>query len=199
MKIIVIGATGTIGRPVAELLETRHEVVRVTRSSGEYRVDISSPDSIAALYEAVAPFDAVVCTAGAARFGPLPDLSPDDFHFSLENKLMGQVNLVQYGLAHMNDGGSFTLTSGILSTEPMNGSAAISMVNAGLEGYARAAALDLPRGIRINVVSPPWVSETLVRMGRDGSQGMPADEVARAYVASVEGQETGKVIDARKY
>ena len=112
---------------------------------------------------------------------------------------MGQVNVVRAGMATIRDGGSFTLTSGVLSTEPMRGSAAISLVNAGLEGFARAAALEMPRGVRINVVSPPWVSETLEAMGRDADAGMPAAQVARAYVESVEGSENGEVLDARAY
>ena len=86
-----------------------------------------------------------------------------------------------------------------MATEPMRGSAAISLVNAGLEGFARAAALEMPRGVRINVISPPWVSETLAAMGRDADAGMPAAQVARAYVESVEGSENGEVLDARAY
>jgi len=138
--------------------------------------------------------DAVVSAAGDARFKPLAQLTDDDFAFSLDNKLMGQVNLVRYGIDSVNDGGSFTLTSGVLAQQPMPGSAAISLVNAGIEGFARAAALELPRGQRINVVSPPWVAETLAAMGQDPSNGLPASVVAKAYVRSIEGSETGSVI-----
>ena len=199
MKVIVIGGNGTIGRPVAEALSARHEVIRVGRNGGDYRADIASGDSIVQLFESLAPFDAVVSAAGLARFKPLESLTDEDFAFTLANKLMGQVNLVRFGAKYVNDGGSFTLTSGVLSTEPMPGSAAISLVNAGLEGFARAAALELPRGVRVNVVSPPWVSETLEEMGQDGSQGMPAAEVAAAYVESVEGRRTGETLDARAF
>jgi NAD(P)-dependent dehydrogenase (short-subunit alcohol dehydrogenase family) len=111
---------------------------------------------------------------------------------------MGQVNLVRFGMDSVADGGSFTLTSGVLAQEPMPGAAAISLVNAGLEGFARSAALDLPRKQRINVVSPPWVSETLQAMGQDPKGGLPAAVVAKAYLVTVEGKETGKVIDARR-
>ena len=149
------------------------------------------------LMEAVAPFDAVVCAAGQAKFGAIDTLTDEDFHLSLSNKLMGQVNLVRVGLNYIRDHGSITLTSGVLAREPIPGSAAISLVNAALEGFVRAAALEMPRGIRINVVSPPWVSETLTAMGKDGSGGMPAAKVARAYVESVEGRLNGEVIDAR--
>lgn len=199
MKVVLIGANGTIGRAVVELLSPRHQVLPVARSSGEYRVDITDKTSVQQLFEAVAPFEAVICAAGQARFGALETLSDEDFHFSLSHKLMGQINLVRLGWHYITDGGSFTLTSGVLSTEPMPGSAAISLVNAGLEGFVRAAALELPRGVRINVVSPPWVSETLEAMGQDGSIGMPALAVANAYTESIEGQQTGKLLDARSF
>jgi NAD(P)-dependent dehydrogenase (short-subunit alcohol dehydrogenase family) len=199
MKVVVIGASGTIGQAVVQALAVRHQVIQVGRSSGEYSVDLTSQDSLKRLFESIAPVDAVVCTAGQAKFSPLADLSDADFQFSLENKLMGQVNLVRMGVNSVSDHGSFTLTSGVLSREPMSGSAAISLVNAGLEGFAGAAALEMPRGIRVNVVSPPWVSETLEAMGRDGSAGMPAANVAQAYVESVEGPRNGEVIDARSF
>lgn len=199
MKILLIGATGTIGQAVDKALSARHQVVRVGRTKGDFQVDIASADSIKQLYERTAPFDAVVCTAGAARFAALEKLKDDDFAFSVANKLMGQVNLVRYGMHRINNGGSFTLTSGVLAGEPMPGSAAISLVNAGLEGFVRAAALELPRAIRVNVVSPPWVSETLKSMGKDPAAGMPAVQVAAAYVAAVEGQQTGLVLSARDF
>ncbi|HZR19076.1 MAG TPA: short chain dehydrogenase [Verrucomicrobiae bacterium] len=199
MKIVLIGASGTIGQAVEKALSTRHQIVRVGRTKGEFQVDLASTESIKRLFEKATRFDAVVCAAGAARFAPLDKLTDEDFAFSLANKLMGQVNLVRLGTNHINDGGSFTLTSGVLANEPMPGSAAISLVNAGLEGFVRAAALELPRGIRVNVVSPPWVSETLKSMGRDPSAGMPAEQVAAAYVAAVEGQQTGQVLSARDF
>jgi NAD(P)-dependent dehydrogenase (short-subunit alcohol dehydrogenase family) len=195
----VIGATGTIGKAVVEALQGKHEVVQVGHRNGEYEVDLADKGSIERMYEAVAPFDAVVSAAGLAKFGALDGLSDADFQFSLSNKLMGQVNLVRVGMAQIREGGSFTLTSGVLSQEPTRGSSAISLVNGGLEAFARAAALEMPRGVRINVISPPWVSETLEAMGRDADAGMPAAQVARAYVESVEGSENGEVIDARAY
>ena len=198
MKVIVVGASGTIGREVARSLEPRHEVVRVGHSSGDFRVDFERPESIEDLYRAIGPFDALVSAAGQARFAPLAALTGEDFRFSLGHKLMGQVHLVRLGVATVRDGGSFTLTSGVLAWEPAPGTAAISLVNAGVEAFARAAALELPRGVRINVVSPPWVSETLAGMGRDPGEGMPAEKVAAAYVQSVEGRATGEVIDARR-
>lgn len=199
MRICVVGGTGTIGSAVADALSDRHEVVRVGNSSGEHQVDLASKASIEAMYEAVGEVDAVASAAGRAAFGGLAELSDDDFRLGLDNKLMGQVNLVRVGRDYVNDGGSFTLVSGILSQEPTPGCAAVSPANAALEAFARAAALELRRGLRVNVVSPPWVAETLEELGRDPAPGMPAADVAAAYVASVEGDRSGDVLDARDF
>jgi NAD(P)-dependent dehydrogenase (short-subunit alcohol dehydrogenase family) len=107
------------------------------------------------------------------------------------------VNLVRFGVDNVNDGGSFTLTSGVLGRVPTPGSETISLVNLGLEGFAKAAALDLPRGIRVNVVSPPWVDETIREYGLTGLSGLPAAVVARAYAEAVSTTKSGEVIEPR--
>jgi NAD(P)-dependent dehydrogenase (short-subunit alcohol dehydrogenase family) len=197
MRILIVGASGTIGRAIVAALTVRHDLVLASRREAPEQVDISDPASIHALYARVGRVDAVVGAAGLAAFKPLAELTDADFALSLNNKLMGQVNLVRFGVASVADGGSFTLTAGSLAREPARNGAAVSLVNAGLEGFARSAALELPRGQRINVVSPPWLSETLHALGQDPSAGLPAAVVARAYVASVEGKQTGTVLDPR--
>ncbi len=199
MKIVVIGATGTIGGPVADALEKKgHEVVRVSRKAG-IPVDIEKAATIRALFDKVRDVDAVVCCAGGAGWGPLSNLTDEDFALSLRYKLMGQVNVVRIARERLKDKGSVTITSGVLAVKPMPGSAAVSLVNAGLEGFGRAAALDMPRGIRVNVVSPPWVTESLRKMKMDESMGSPAAAVAKAFVAAVEGSGNGEVIEAAKF
>ena len=198
MRVIVIGATGTIGSAVVTALSTRHDVVKVAHKSGAFRVDLASPDSISKLFRTIGAFDAVVSTAGLAKFASMDELKDEDYQIGLSNKLMGQANLVRIGRQFINERGSFTLTSGAASHEPMKGSTSFSMVNAGLDGFVRAAALELPRGIRVNVVSPPWVTETLIALKMDQSLGISAAKVAQAYLASLEGTATGQVIDPRK-
>lgn len=195
MRILVIGATGTIGRAVVAALSAGNEIVPVSRLSTPIRVDLAEPASIREMYRSTGKLDAVVCAAGQAKFAPLAQLSDADFRFCLDNKLMGQVNLVRFGFDHVGDRGSFTLTTGILARSPMPGSGAISLVNAGIEGFVRAAALEAPRGIRVNAVSPPWVSETLQALKMDPSHGLSAATVAHAYVRSVTGTDTGSVLE----
>jgi len=195
MRILVVGATGTIGRAVVAALLGSNEIVPVSRRSTPITVDLADPSSIHAMYRAVGHVEAVVSAAGQAKFAPLAQLGDADFQLSVRNKLMGQVNLVRFGFDYVGDGGSFTLTSGILARSPVPGSAAISLVNAGIEAFAKAAALEAPRGIRINVVSPPWVTETLKILGMDTTQGLPAAAVARAYVQSATGSANGSVLE----
>jgi NAD(P)-dependent dehydrogenase (short-subunit alcohol dehydrogenase family) len=199
MRIMLIGASGTIGKAILDLLSPDHEVVGVGNTSGDYRVDLAAKATIEQLFQEVGKVDAVISAAGQARFAPFDKLSDEDYAVSLSNKLMGQVNLVRVGFHFVADAGSFTLTSGVLASRPIPGSAAISLVNAGLEGFARAAAIELPRGIRINVVSPPWVSETLQAMSMDPTAGMPAARVALAYKESAESRRTGDVIEAATF
>ena len=194
MRILLIGATGTIGQAIAQTLAARHDLILASRHKAAQQVDITNPDSIRALFGRVGRVDAIVSASGQAAFKPLDALTDGDFALSLGSKLMGQVNLVRFGLGSVSDRGSITLTSGILAQHPAPGTAAISMVNAGLEGFTRAAALEAPRGIRVNVVSPPWVTETLKALGMPLDGGLPASTVAQAYLRSVEGRETGTVI-----
>ena len=196
MKILVIGANGTIGREIVKALAAGHEVLGASRTGSDVTVDIRDVESIKAMYANVGCVDAVISAAGSGAWKPLDQLTDEDFAISLRYKLMGQVNVIRYGFANVSDGGSITTTSGVLSYTPVREGAAISLVNAGLEGFTRAAALEAPRGMRVNVVSPPWVTETLIAMGAtDTSHGLPSAEVAKAYVRSVTGGETGKVIE----
>lgn len=199
MKIVIIGATGTIGGAIAAALHGSHEIVAVSRSADEHRADITDKASLEKAFAAIGKVDAIVSAAGGAVFKPLAALSDADFEKCLHDKLMGQVNVVRVGSQYVRSGGSITITSGVLAQEPMPGAAAISLVNAGLEGFGRAAALELASDkVRVNVVSPPWVSETLVALKMDPANGLPAAEVAKSYVQSVTGDATGQIIDARK-
>jgi NAD(P)-dependent dehydrogenase (short-subunit alcohol dehydrogenase family) len=199
MKVVVIGATGTIGSAVVKLLRQTHQVIAISRSRGDYLANITEKASIEAALGAIGKVDAIVSTVGTAVFKPLVELTDSDFEVSLHDKLMGQVNIVRVGAQYLLPGGSITLTSGTLAQNPIPGSTAISLVNAALEGFGRAAALELQAAeVRVNVVSPPWVKETLVALNMDPSSGMPADEVAKAFARSVEGGATGKIIDATK-
>ena len=195
MKILVIGATGTIGESVVRALQGKHEILQASHSRSPFKVDLADPDSIRNLYAKTGRLDAVVSVAGQAAFRPLTALSDADFDLSLKNKLMGQVNVVRLGIDSLADRGSFTLTSGNWSRYPVPGSAAVSLVNAGIEGFVRAAALELQRGLRINGVAPALLRETRIALKMDPSSGPPATQVAQVYARAVEANMTGQILD----
>ncbi|MFB9124218.1 NAD-dependent epimerase/dehydratase family protein [Paraburkholderia dipogonis] len=139
MRILIVGATGLIGGEVVKLLGAEHDVVTASRKGSDLHVDLSNKASIESMYQQAGTLDAVVCTAGAAKFAPARLALRRRFSRSvLPTKLMGQVNLVRCGAAHVSQGACFTLTSGTLAQQPMEGSAAVSIVNAGVEAFARA-------------------------------------------------------------
>jgi NAD(P)-dependent dehydrogenase (short-subunit alcohol dehydrogenase family) len=193
LRVIVVGATGTIGGAVVHALRDSHEVIAVSRSGAEPRVDLSDPSTVPALFEQVDDADAIVCCAASAPLKPIAELSHEGLVRHVAPKLFGQVGLAIAAAAHLNDGGSISLTSGKIP-EQTAGSAPGALVNAGIEAFVRAAPIDLDRGVRINAVSPGWVSETLLDLGMDPNDGTPAREVARAYVEVVEGTMQGQVL-----
>lgn len=185
----MVGGTGTIGSKVAEALEASHEVIRTSRR-GEPRVDLADLGSLVALFESVSDVDAVVCCAASAPLTPLTDPA---FLSSMQTKLFGQVELVRQAIEHVRDGGSITLTSGKIP-RATPGSAAGALVNAGLEAFVSAAAVEMPRGLRLNAISPGWVRESLAELGMDPSSGIPAGDLALAYVETVEGTAHGQTV-----
>ncbi|WJV21775.1 MULTISPECIES: short chain dehydrogenase [Pseudomonas] len=194
MKILLIGANGTIGSAVDKELSQRHEIIRIGRTSGDFQVDISNSASIRALFEQTGTFDALICAAGNVTFAPLGEMSEQHFALGLQDKLMGQVNLLLIGREFANDGASFTFTSGILNRDPIRSGASAALVNGAIDGFVRAAAIELPRGLRVNSVSPTVLVEAMDSYAPyfRGYKPVPGADVALAYAKSVEGLQTGQ-------
>ncbi|MEO8490992.1 short chain dehydrogenase [Pseudomonas sp.] len=194
MKILLIGASGAVGSAVKAELAQRHEVISIGRSSGDFQVDISDSASIRTLFEQTGRFDALVCTAGSVNFVALGDMSEADFELGLRDKLMGQVNLLLIGREYANDGASFTFTSGILNRDPIRTGASAALVNGALDAFVKAAAIELPRGLRVNSVSPTVLLEAMDSYAPyfRGYKPAPGADVALAYAKSVEGLQTGQ-------
>ncbi|MGH6891488.1 MAG: short chain dehydrogenase [Dongiaceae bacterium] len=196
MKILVVGATGTIGKFVVSALSERHEIVKAGSKSGDVQLDMKDAGSIRKMFDQVGKVDALVATAGHVHFGEFAKMTEAEIGVGLKDKLMGQVNLVLIGRDFMNDGGSFTLTSGVLSHDPIRFGVGASLVNGAIDAFVRAAAIELPRGLRINAISPGVLVESLPSFGPYflGHEAVPGKRVANAYVKSVEGLLTGQVI-----
>jgi NAD(P)-dependent dehydrogenase (short-subunit alcohol dehydrogenase family) len=198
MKVVVIGASGTVGKSVVEELGKRHEIVTVGAGSGQYRADFTDIAQVRAAFAQIGKVDAVVVAAGSLHFAPLAEFTPEQFYVGLNSKLMGQVNVALVAREYLNDGGSITLTSGIVADQPIRNGASATMVNAAVEGFVRAAAIELPRGLRINAVSPTVLEESMGSYGPFfiGFEPVAGKRVALSYARSVDGAQTGQVYRA---
>jgi hypothetical protein len=200
LRILLVGYNGTLGRSIATELGVRHKIISAGRKNADILLDLSDAASICKGLEKAGELDAVVSAAGEVAFPPLAEIQPAPFGESaytlgLASKLLGQVNLVLAARSRLRDRGSITLTAGILSERPVAAGSSASMVNGALESFVRAASVELPRELRINVVSPTVLTESMPRFAPffRGFEPVPAARAALAYSRSVEGLETGQV------
>ncbi|MEO0939052.1 MAG: short chain dehydrogenase [Pseudomonadota bacterium] len=196
MTIVVVGAAGDIGQAACKELQQRHEIVTVGRSTGDFQVDVGDLDAVKSLYEEIGTIDAVVSCAGDATFASLSEMNQEKFMVGLTQKVMGQVNLVLAGLDIISDGGSFTLTSGVLDRDPIRMGTNAATANGALAGFVTSAAIEMPRGLRVNVVSPGMLDVSAPRYGAwfHGHKPVPSHDVGLAYAKCVEGALTGQVV-----
>ena len=196
MKIIIVGAAGTVGKAVVEALSGRHEVIRVGRTSGDVRMDIEDIASIRTMYQQVGNVDAVVSAIGQVHFGPVHEMTSEQFMTGINKKVLPQVNLVLEGFNYVNDGGSFTVTSGVTNRDPSRGGSCAAAANGAIDGFVTGAAVDMPRGIRINAVSPEVLEAC--REAYDGffpgHVHVSNEAVGLAYSKAVEGCLSGQII-----
>ena len=198
MNILLIGGTGTIGRKVAQRLRTDNEITTVGSSSGDYQADITDPKSIKKLFEKVGTLDAVIVTAGSAPVKPLDETTHADFMKGVKSKMMGQIDVALTAMEYLNEGGSVTLTSGILSHDPIPQGTILSTVNGAVNGFVRGAYGEfLQKGFRINVVSPALVEDSADALGDFFPGHTPADmdKVVDGYEKSLKTLITGQVIN----
>ena len=198
-KVILIGATGIIGKNILRALRSYDDldVVTVSRKGGaDIKADISSLSDIRRMYAEAGSFDAVICAAGDCYIGPFDQMTEEDLYIGIRGKMMGQINLVMAGKDLVNDKGSFTLTSGFLSDDPIKGCINYAMANGAIDNFVFAASVELSRGIRVNAVSPGWVVEDYDgRMDQPtiGQYPVPIDKVVHAYYKSAFGYLSGQV------
>ncbi len=199
LRILLVGASGVLGKAVASELSPRHDILSAGSKTGDIRIDIADPASIEAGLKAAGRLDAVACAAGSVNWPPLSTIKPSPlaqspYSLGFENKVMGQVNLALAARDHLNDRGSITLIAGVLSQTPIASGSSASMVNAAVEAFAMAAAIEMPRGIRINAVSPTVFEESMPDFGPffRGFDPVPVARAARGFSRSIEGLETGK-------
>ncbi|MXZ80378.1 MAG: short chain dehydrogenase [Gammaproteobacteria bacterium] len=196
MRVVVIGASGSVGSTVVEAIKGRHELIRAGLRSGDIQVDVEKIDSIRAMYERVGRIDAMVVAVGHGHFGPAHEMTGELWMKGILHKALPQINVVLEGISCINDRGSFTLTSGILNRDPIAGCASAASANGAIDGFVLGAAADMPRGIRINAVSPGLLENSVDRYeGKfPGHEPVSSRRVGLAYCKSIEGVLTGKTI-----
>lgn len=197
-RMLLIGASGLIGSRVKKVCKGRIAVLSASLNNSDLQVDISKPNSLKGLFKKVGEVEGIVCAAGLASFVEWNSSSDDDWSFAIANKMMGQINVIRFGESIVCDGGAIVVTTGLLSKYPMIGSGIISTVNAAVEAAVRSAALELNGRIRVNAVSPGWITETMEDMGIDSESGLPADEVASCFIKQFETGNNGSVEIAAK-
>lgn len=196
MRILVVGAEGTVGQAAISDLRKRHEVVSAGRNSGQHRVDVMDEASVAALFKACGAVDAVIVTTGHGHFGPVAEMTPSQYRKGIDDKLMGQINVALTAIRHVTDGGSITLTSGVTNRDHIRSGANAASVNGAIDEFVRAAAIEMPRGLRINSVSPGLLEASVKKYEGffPGHVPVPAERVGFAYTKAVEGALNGQVI-----
>lgn len=191
MKCLVIGATGTIGQAIVKELQPDTEILTASLNHGDFRVDLSDHDSIAELFHTTGKLDAIICAASrGVAFKPLAEMTLPDYLTSMQQKLLGQLMVALQGIKALNQGGSVTLTTGIMSHDFVKHGTA-----AAIDAFVQAAALDMPQCIRINAVSPALVQESAQKYAElcPGFEPVSSEKVARAYRKSLYGIQTGQV------
>ncbi len=193
MKIVIVGASGKIGREVDRALRMHHEIIKVGARSGDLQCDYTDPVSIDQAFDAIGIHDALVCVAGSdSTFSDFDELTDDDYRYGFERKFLGQVRLLRQGMSYISDGGSFTFSTGFLSHYPNRFSIATGPLNAAVDTFVANTAPLLPRNVRINAVSPAPIIEP----GQEREGVVTAARCAQFYVNAIEGDMTGTVLRA---
>jgi NAD(P)-dependent dehydrogenase (short-subunit alcohol dehydrogenase family) len=182
MKILLIGASGNIGKLIYPAIAEKHEVVTAGRHHGDFMVDLASLFSIENLFKEVTNIDAVICAAGDSISADLHLMSDEKYMTGIQHKLLSQINLVLVGMKFVNDNGSFTLISGKMGERPAKAASGKAVANGAINSFVLGAALEMPRGIRLNVVSPAKITD------------IPAPVLAAGYLKSINTLCNGEII-----
>jgi NAD(P)-dependent dehydrogenase (short-subunit alcohol dehydrogenase family) len=195
MRILFVGAQGTVGKRIIEQINPSHEVITAGRNSGDIRVDITSQQSIEEMFKKVNSVDALICTAASGAMDDFETLTSEALYDNMKGKFFSQAQLVLTGQHYLNSSGSFTLTSGIFADEPAKGVTGGGVISGALHSFVLSAAIELKRGLRINVVSPGMVEDSAKDYGYlfPGLRAVPMGEITQAYLQCLNTNITGKI------
>ncbi len=196
MRILVVGGEGTVGQAAISDLKLRHEILTAGRNSGDIKVDVMDEASIEAMFKSVGTIDALIQTTGHGHFGPVAEMTPTLFRKGVEDKLMGQINVALAAMRYVKDGGSITLTSGVTNRDFIRKGSNAASMNGAIDDFVRGAAIEMPRGLRLNVVSPGLLEESAKKFDGffPGQTPVTSARVGLAFTKCVEGGINGMVV-----
>ncbi|PHM29961.1 short chain dehydrogenase [Xenorhabdus budapestensis] len=204
MKILVIGATGNIGKHIISNIKKYHpllidnptdlEILQASRNSSEYPLDVFDTQQLDSFLSKNKMFEAIVCAFGKTNWTKPEKLS--DYEESIKNKALGQINVALRALQYVKPGGSITLTSGIVGKIMSPNGSQTAVTNGAIDAFVRSAATEITN-IRINVVSPRLLDESFTSYARffPGQETCTGEQIAKGYIRSIYGKETGMVIE----
>ncbi len=195
MKIVIIGASGTIGTCVASYFESANSEIELIKANSK-DLDIANPESIQKFFEKIGKFDHLISTTGQTAFEPFLKSSQADWALGFDNKLMGQINLVKYGVKYLNNpNGSFTITSGIIADQPIRFGMMAGVVGGALNAFVKAAALELRLQCRVNAISPNALKQSFKHYQSFFRGFVPVDGsvIGQNVYKLVFGLETGQI------
>ncbi|PHM71528.1 short chain dehydrogenase [Xenorhabdus sp. KJ12.1] len=204
MKILVIGATGNIGKHIISNIKKYHplladnptelEIIQASRNSPEYSLDVFDNQQLDNFLSKNKMFEAIICAFGKTNWTKPESLR--DYEESIKNKAFGQINVALQALKYIKPGGSITLTSGIVGKIMSPNGSQTAVTNGAIEAFVRSAATEITDA-RINVVSPKLLDESFTNYAKffPGQETCTGEQIAKGYIRSIYGQETGVVIE----
>ena len=195
-KIIVVGATGKLGRVVVEGLQKDYEVIRAGRSGPDLKIDAFDFESVSDILASVGPFDGLVSCIGGTPFKTFEELTMDDFAAGLSTKCFSQLNLAKAVIPFLSENGSITLTSGIIGDEPIIAGSCAAAANGALNMCVSTLAAEYAGKLRINVVSPSIIENSVDHYGMlfDGFEPTSNESIIHAYRRTISAPITGRVM-----
>ncbi|WP_416677954.1 short chain dehydrogenase [Candidatus Pseudothioglobus sp. Uisw_041] len=195
-KIIVVGATGKLGRVVVEGLRKDYEVIRAGRSGPDLKIDAFDFESVSDVLASVGPFDGLVSCIGGTPFKTFEELTMDDFAAGLSTKCFSQLNLAKAAIPFLSENGSITLTSGIIGDEPIIAGSCAAAANGALNMCVSTLAAEYAGKLRINVVSPSIIENSVDHYGMlfDGFEPTSNESIIHAYRRTISAPITGRVM-----
>jgi NAD(P)-dependent dehydrogenase (short-subunit alcohol dehydrogenase family) len=194
-KIVVVGATGRLGRVVVGGLND-YEVIRAGRSGPDLKIDALDFESVSDVFASIGTFDGLISCIGGTPFKTFEELTMEDFALGLSKKCFSQLNLAKAAIPYLTENGSITLTSGIIGDEPILAGSCAAAANGALNMCVSTLAAEYAGKLRINIVSPSIIENSVEDYGMlfDGFEPTSKKRIVEAYRRTISAPISGRVL-----